>query len=133
MSSVEAYDAASNTWVKKASMHTPRMDSKAEVVDGKIYVIGNLVNGSQDGSGPMEMYDPQKDQWTQEAAMNVRRINFQTVAADGKIYAIGGSAGNDGGSIAGVLTSVEEYDPATDKWTMKAPMIEKKGRFKQQW
>jgi hypothetical protein len=32
---------------------------------------------------------------------------------NGKIYAIGGSSG-----VA--ISTVEEYDPATDKWTKKA-------------
>jgi len=130
LSSVEAYDPVSNTWVKKASMLSPRQDFATEVVDGKIYVIGNLVNGVPDSFGPMEMYDPKTNQWTKEAAINVRRTGFQAETVDGKIYVIGGrTPGSDGGSIAGVLTSVEEYDPATNKWTMKAPTIDKKGSF----
>jgi N-acetylneuraminic acid mutarotase len=36
---------------------------------------------------------------------------------NGKIYAIGGY--NDS---SGCLSTVEEYDPATDTWTTKTPM-----------
>ena len=130
--SVEAYDPNTDTWKKEASLPSPRSQFTTEVIDGKIYVIGslNLSDGVVESSGPMELYDPETNQWTAKAAMHVNRSGFQTETINEKIYVIGGwDPHSNGGSIAGVLTSMEEYDPATDKWTMKAPMIEKKGSF----
>ena len=40
---------------------------------------------------------------------------------DGKLYAVGG---RDGSSC---LSSVEVYDPHTDKWTVAAPMLKRRG------
>jgi N-acetylneuraminic acid mutarotase len=63
--------------------------------------------------------------------MHISRIGFYSAVAGGKIYAIGGTDphNNEGGSMVGVLASVEEYDPVTNKWTIKAPMIDKKELF----
>lgn len=38
----------------------------------------------------------------------------------GKLYAVGGLT--VGGEVGAVLDTVEEYDPATDSWTNKAPL-----------
>jgi hypothetical protein len=47
--------------------------------------------------------------------MPTGRTYFSTCAVNGKIYAIGGMDSNH-------LSSVEEYDPATNTWTAKADM-----------
>ena len=55
--------------------------------------------------------------WTTKAPMPTGRSELAVGAVNNKIYAIGGccSGGN-------ALTTVEEYDPATNQWTTKAPM-----------
>ena len=40
---------------------------------------------------------------------------------EGKLYSVGG---RDGSSC---LSSVEVYDPHTDKWTMASPMLKRRG------
>src|SRR5206468_2107850 len=54
--------------------------------------------------------------WATRAAMPTARSGMGlAAAADGSLYAIGG--------INGVpITTVEQYDPATDTWTTMAPM-----------
>ena len=60
--------------------------------------------------------------WTQKADMPTGRMYLSTSMVNGKIYAIGGAPiGLQGGRQASVST-VEEYDPATDTWTTKADM-----------
>jgi N-acetylneuraminic acid mutarotase len=60
--------------------------------------------------------------WIQKADMPTGRMYLSTSTVNGKIYAIGGAPmGAQGGLQAGVST-VEEYDPATDTWTTKADM-----------
>ncbi len=49
--------------------------------------------------------------------MPTPRRNFGTAASDGKIYAIGG-----GNNDFEVLSTVEEYDPASNTWTTRVPM-----------
>ena len=52
--------------------------------------------------------------WTSKANMSTARRDPDAAVVNGKIYAIGGS---NGGSY---VSSVEEYDPATNTWTTKA-------------
>ena len=58
------------------------------------------------------------DTWVKKADMPTPRLGLATCVLNGKIYAVGGYA------AAGALgiSTVEEYDPATDSWTTKTPM-----------
>ncbi len=114
-STVEEYDPATDTWTTKSPMPTARGFHSANVVDGKIYIIG----GSQ-ASGPdqnhvltVEVYDPATDTWSQKGDMPVSRAAGSSSVVDGKIYVIGGYGG---------ARRVDEYDPSTDTWTMKSEM-----------
>jgi N-acetylneuraminic acid mutarotase len=50
------------------------------------------------------------------------RLGYSTSVVNGRIYVLGGMAPlGSGGQIHG-LSTVEEYDPATDTWTRKADM-----------
>ncbi|MHC4175656.1 MAG: Kelch repeat-containing protein [Planctomycetota bacterium] len=57
--------------------------------------------------------------WTQKADMPTARWMHASAAINGKIYVIGGRL-NEGDWWK--LSTVEEYDPATDTWTRKADM-----------
>lgn len=114
-STVEEYNPATNTWTTKSPMPTSRGFHSANVVDGKIYIIG----GSQ-ASGPnhkrvltVEVYDPVTDTWAQKDDMPAPRAAGFSSVVDGKIYVIGGYMG---------AQRVDEYDPATDTWTTKSEM-----------
>jgi len=54
--------------------------------------------------------------WTKKADMPTSRSFASTCAMDGKIYVIGGYDGRE------IVSTVEEYDPATDTWTKKTDM-----------
>jgi hypothetical protein len=58
----EEYDPATETWEPKVSMPTPRMGMQANVVDGKIYVIGG-------NSSANKVYNPATDSWTTKTAV----------------------------------------------------------------
>src|SRR5262245_14822962 len=54
--------------------------------------------------------------WGVRAPMPTARADYAVaVALNGKVYAAGG----DGGPGSRYLTTVEEYDPATDAWITK--------------
>jgi N-acetylneuraminic acid mutarotase len=114
-STVEEYDPATDTWTTKSPMPTERGWHSANVVDGKIYIIG----GSQDSSPgyghvmAVEVYDPATDTWSQKGDMPESRAAGSGSVVDGKIYLIGGYGG---------AQRVDEYDPATDTWTAKSEM-----------
>lgn len=59
-----------------------------------------------------------------KADMPTARSSASVVVAEGKIYVLGGYTGNfyswTGGSA---VNTVEMYDPLTDSWTTKSPML----------
>jgi hypothetical protein len=75
---------------------------------------------------------PTENTWVSEAPMREPRENLGVAIANGKIYAIGGdtlsgfwtySMGISGTTTGGVVGTNEEYDPATNTWTFKTPML----------
>jgi N-acetylneuraminic acid mutarotase len=116
VSAVEVYDPATDTWTKKADMPNPRVGLRGVSVNGKIYVMGGVVNGNtaENVLNLLEEYDPVTDTWTQKTDMPTARWNLAAVTVNGKIYAIGGS---DLPAWDRELATMEIYDPVSDTWT----------------
>src|SRR6202049_3685231 len=55
--------------------------------------------------------------WTEKAPLPTLRSEVSVAAVNGKIYVIGG------GINRVAVPHVEEYDPSTDKWAPRLPMI----------
>jgi N-acetylneuraminic acid mutarotase len=66
-----------------------------------------------------------EDTWATKADMPTARWGHSTSVVNGKIYAIGGALGLT--PLDTGLSAVEEYDPATNKWTIKADMPTARG------
>jgi N-acetylneuraminic acid mutarotase len=118
---VEEYDPATDTWTRKADMPTERCFHSTCVVNGKIYAFGGRFEPEDLNLATVEEYDPATDTWTQKADMPKARFAFSTSAIDGKIYVIGGVEA-PGGLTGPAISTVEEYDPATESWMAKADM-----------
>lgn len=114
------YDPAKDEWTEKSSPPNPMAVHCSAVVNGKIYVFGGLDAAGNTVKNVSE-YDPANDKWAQKADMPTARCFASASAVDGKIYVIGGvtTAIGLGGQA---LSTVEEYDPATDTWTAKTDM-----------
>jgi hypothetical protein len=56
--------------------------------------------------------------WTMKAPLPARRAEVAAAALDGKLHAVGGSVAGTAG------TYHDEYDPATDAWRQRAPLLE---------
>ena len=113
---------ADYAWTRKADMPTPRSTQTSAVVNDKIYVIGGATSEPDCYAlSTVEEYDPVTDTWTRKADMPTARCDFvgSSAVVDGKIYVMGGDIW-DGGWIT--ISTVEEYDPATDTWTRKSDM-----------
>ena len=123
LSIVEVYDPVKDKFTKKADMPTARGALSTSVVNGKIYAIGgcSIFNAAGPSLSTVEVYNPATDEWTKKADMPTARMGLSSGVVDGKIYAIGGQP-------AAVwiwwnaLSTVEVYDPATDKWMEKTDM-----------
>jgi parallel beta-helix repeat protein len=108
----EVYDPLTDTWETKTSMPTNRSMLRANVVNGKIYLIGGgyptyLGIGRRDTN---EVYDPLTDSWTTKTPMPTAEFYYASAVVDSKIYVM--SYNN--------LTQI--YDPETDTWIFGKPM-----------
>lgn len=126
--SVEVYDPVKNKWSKKSHMKTPRFSFQTEIVGEKIYAIGGI-NDQVNALSSVEEYDPSTDRWLSKKDMNLARNWFQTVVVNGEIIAIGGEKKAGDYSRDNFLSSVEEYNPKTNTWTEKAPLLTPRGWF----
>lgn len=132
---LEVKKAASGpAWTTGSPEPTPRGESAAGVIDGKLYVVGGSTGGGGkvDNAVPvsvLECYDPETDTWTARSPMPTPRMGLAAAVADGKLYTMGGTtlASDDGCLTA--LTTVEAYDPRTDTWTTRSSMPEAKAGF----
>jgi N-acetylneuraminic acid mutarotase len=105
--SVNAANAAENSWETMAPMPTARCVLRIGVVNGKIYAIGGQTSsGSSDVN---EMYDPATNTWVTKKPMPTPQSGFAIAVVRNKIYCIGGEVN-------------QVYDPATDTWETKQPM-----------
>ena len=112
-----AYDLAAGTWSSSTALarrafvgnHHP-----AEVLGGKLYLLGGLGGGSE---GKVQIYDPALNRWTLGADMPFAAGSSLSAVIGGRIYVAGGI-------VAGSSTTdrVARYDPATDTWDEVAPM-----------
>jgi N-acetylneuraminic acid mutarotase len=68
--------------------------------------------------------DLAENAWVTKTPMHQARGFLEATAVNGKIYAIGGRTvtGTPQYTTGGVVGTNEEYNPATDTWTLKKPM-----------
>jgi N-acetylneuraminic acid mutarotase len=130
------YDPASNQWSKKKPMRLNSHHVAFVGLNNKIYAFGGFVLPEQ---GPPAWnpinnaweYDPAKDEWKELAPMPTKRGAAAAAVANGKIYVTGGAASLDGVTENGihptrphnVMSTVEEYDPATNSWRSVRNML----------
>jgi N-acetylneuraminic acid mutarotase len=102
----EAYDPTTNTWTTRAQMPTARLNLRANVVNGKIYLIGGI---------PMpdtcrtlnEVYDPASDTWATKAPIPTGVDSYASAVVGSKIFLIKSG-----------LTQI--YDAESDSWSTGA-------------
>jgi len=127
LSIVDEYDPTTDTWTTKTPMPTARQWLSTSAVNGKIYALGGTPRTYQPALSTVEEYDPATDTWTEKAPMPTARFTHSTSFVGGRIYAIGGFLRARTGGPEPPSSVVEEYDPATDTWTEKAPMPTARG------
>jgi len=117
----------SSGWTTKTPMPTWRTGLAVGVVNGILYAVGGDNVVFQNGNyvvnylGTVEAYDPGTNKWTAKAPMLTARsglaVGVVNVHGNDILYAIGGSDG------VNTLAIVEAYDPTTNTWTSKTPML----------
>jgi len=115
----EVYDPLTDTWESKKPMPTNRSQLNANVVDGKIYLIGGRTGGQYSTVDLNEVYEPGTDSWSTKAPIPYPVVQYASAVVDGKIFVMGGQ-----GEFADAknLDLVQIYDPSTDTWSFGTPM-----------
>jgi N-acetylneuraminic acid mutarotase len=133
MGLVYEYDPASDKWAKKSPMPLPSHHVSFTEHKGKIYAFGGFVLPQ---SGPPAWvaidnaweFDPAADSWKALAPMPTKRGSPVAVSAGDKIYVIGGAVPGPGQPAVHParphtsVSTVEEYDPATNTWRARTGM-----------
>lgn len=125
LDTVDVYDPATDTWAKAKSMNHARGAPAISVVKGKIYAMGGLGWPQiRNHPGPflssVEMFDPKTHRWTEKTEMPAPKSGHSASVINGKIYVIGGGFRGNGPFM--YLSTVEIYDPETDRWTQEPDM-----------
>ena len=117
------YDFASQTWSTSAAAQRPHLGHHhaAEVLNGKLYVIGGLYQqgAPTTSAGKLQIYDPATNRWTLGADLPWAGGSINTAVINGQIYAAGGVVNSDASNPAGTggTTQAARYDPATNTWS----------------
>lgn len=114
----EVYDPATDTWVRRAPMPTPRNHLGAAAHDGRIYTVGGRV-GSNATMTTHEVYDPATDTWSSAPPLPTGRSGIAVVGHDGFVYVFGGETF---GAVQKTFDEAERFDPRTGSWQAMPPM-----------
>lgn len=121
VNTVYELDPAVDVWTTRMAMPTGRSGGGAAVVDGKIYVAG----GRPPGGADFAVYDVAADTWTVLPPLPTPRNHLGMGAIDGKVYVAGGRFGV--GFNSERTDVLEVYDPATNSWSARAPLLSPRG------
>lgn len=94
--------------------------------DGRILLTGGAkaLTNPYTVNSSVDIYDPVTNTITSAAPMNVKRLSHNgATLRDGRVLVLGGRTTNVGATPgAGILSSAEIYDPATNTWTYTGSM-----------
>lgn len=103
----QEYNPATNKWVMRKSMFTPRDHAGVEAVDSLIYVCSGGV--LKKNTGAFEAYSPASDTWYKLPDIPTPRSDMGFGYVRGRMYAFGGE-------WPGIYDDNEEFDPVTKRW-----------------
>jgi N-acetylneuraminic acid mutarotase len=133
---VYEYDPPANKWTKKKVMPLPAHHLSLTEYNGKVYVFGGFIAGrvgNLTAWAPINNafeYDPANDSWKELAPMPTKRGAGVAATVGDKMYVIGGATVAPGATNPAihpttaqrVVGTVEEYDPKTNQWQVRASM-----------
>lgn len=92
-----AYDFTQGTWTNvNSNRPVPAKDQLAEVIDGKLYVMGGIsYAGGRQTFNDLQIYDPATNTWAAGTDLPTKIFAAQTTVIGGKIYLSGGVLDNE--------------------------------------
>ncbi len=136
--SVFVYDPRTNLWSAGPSLPEARAEGVVMTASGKIYAIGGRAAATPGAfhfndhadSDRGDVLDPASGRWTRIADAPSARNSAAGAVIAGKVYVVGGRQAlkQADGSLRQVnVPTLEVYDPATDRWEVKASMPQAQG------
>ena len=129
------YDPQKNKWQEGKSLPSSIGAAlNAQFINGILYVVGGL-NSSGVPVNTNYAYNPNTDTWSTRAPMPTARQHLQTAEVDGKLFALGGRILGNGvqsedlDEASSNFNRNEMYDPQSDSWTVRQPMLTKRSGF----
>ena len=131
---VERYDIDNNEWSTLRSMSEGKGNFFIGEVNGRIYVMGGLLNNSLNISSKTEEYNIDSNVWEDQTIMSTPRFGGMSVTIGNDIYTIGGlfQDSTNGGGLS-VSNTVEVYHTDTNTWEdMESMPIISPGEFSEE-
>lgn len=119
LATAECYDPADNSWELISPMPMSYHAHAGAMYGEHIYISGGY--SGNHFTPDMQRYDPITNNWEDMSAMLTPRGWHVMCAAQEKLYVFGGCNLNVNQQAQPVMQS-ECYDPATDQWTIIAPL-----------
>jgi N-acetylneuraminic acid mutarotase len=124
---VEVYNVETKKWSKVSPLPEKLDHTAAATFNGKIYVVGGF-NSTGVSTKFLFIYNPLGDKWKRGENMHTARGALTAKFVNGTLYAIGGDETvlydfNKVYNPQGVVAANEAYNPKTNSWTMKSPML----------
>ncbi|XP_017560081.1 kelch-like protein 9 [Pygocentrus nattereri] len=116
---VECYNLSKNEWTFVSPMSEPHYGHAGTVHGGLMFVSGGITRDAFQKE--LSCYDPDTDSWSRRADMMELRGLHCMCTVDNRLYVMGGNHFRGTNDYDDVL-SCEYYSPATDQWTLVAPM-----------
>ena len=126
LASAELFDPQTNTWTATGSIAVARYDHSAtRLLDGRVLVAAGTNQSLATGAlASVEIYDPAAGTWTAGPSLTFRRQRHTaTLLNDGRLLVVGGMYyATPTTPLATFPAQCELYNPATNAWTLVAPM-----------
>ena len=119
-SNMISFGFTQDNWNVKLGMHEGRSGLGTATLNGTVYAIGGAT--AKGFCSFNEQYNLTTDTWAFKSPMPTARSAFAIASLQNRIYCIGGYCGF-GGNQLGATSANEVYDPETDSWETKAPML----------
>ncbi|KAL7865749.1 hypothetical protein SRHO_G00109960 [Serrasalmus rhombeus] len=116
---VECYNLSKNEWTFVSPMSEPHYGHAGTVHGGLMFVSGGITRDAFQKE--LSCYDPDTDSWSRRADMMELRGLHCMCTVGNRLYVMGGNHFRGTNDYDDVL-SCEYYSPATDQWTLVAPM-----------
>lgn len=113
---------AFRTWSPTNSFMRGRFGGAMQKLrDGRVLLIGGLMEGVAQGLPDVDIFDPKTGVWTEGPPLHRGRYWVSSVVlADGRVLVSGGQGPNGGIS----LKTTEIFDPSKNSWSYAAPMAQ---------